>query len=439
MFPASGQWSGNGLLTMTHGPKTGGRRLPKLKITQRAVDAAKAADKPKVRFMDIELQGFGIRVLKDTTNGPGRKEYIVRYTDPNGKETEVAIGDARKIPCEQARQQAKAALGEAVKGADLLADRKVRRAADQDRREKTLQWVVNQYRKMRDEADRKRPQTVATEDQRLDSLVLPKLGTKPVRDIKAPDVTTFLEEIEAERTAIRATHARAVLGLVLSYALRKGWVDYNAAKATEVPVKIGARKRLLSDAELRAVWNCGDSTAGTALRVAQLTLTRSGETSKMEWANVDLKSGIWTIPPEHTKKGREHVVPLSAPVVTILEAVYKKRDPKLPWVFPNNDKDGPIDRHRITRHAHRTLEKMDPDAPKFGPHDLRRTATTRLGPKGFANFESVMARVLSHESNAGSESMSHYLHYDFLAEKRQFLEAWAEELQRVVETKTPAL
>ena len=36
-----------------------------------------------------------------------------------------------------------------------------------------------------------------------------------------------------------------------------------------------------------------------------------------------------------------------------------------------------------------------------------------LGAMGFSNTESVLARVLSHKSNAGSDAMGSYLHYDF--------------------------
>lgn len=416
--------------------------MPRLKLTQRAVDSATAGEKPKVRFMDTELPNFGLRVLKNTNSGPGRKEYILRFTDPTGRESEVAIGDARKITAEQARTQAKAGLGEAVKGADLLGDRKARREAEQDRREKTLNWVVTKYRDWRDDPERdrkpKRPATVATEDERLDNLVLPKLGDTPVRDLTAPQITTMLEEVERERTAIRATHARAALGLVLAYALRKGWVAFNAAKATEVPQKIGKRDRLLSDAELRAVWHYRTkrrAPGGKALRIIQLTLTRASETCLMQWDQVDFQNRLWKIPPASTKKDREHVVPLSEPAIGILTELQKDRRDGVPWVFPNNKWDGPIVRDRVTKMAHRILTEIDPKAPKFGPHDLRRTASTRLGPMGFANFESIMARVLSHESQEGSESMKHYNHYDYLAEKRQFLEAWAAELERVVNEK----
>lgn len=425
--------------------------MPRLKLTQRSVDAATAGDSAKVRIMDTELPNFGVRVLKNTNNGPGKKEYIIRYTDASGKTVEVSIGDARKIPCEEARTRAKAGLGEASKGADLLADRKVKRAAAEERRERTLAWVVGEYRKLRDAPPRpgrkpKRPRTVQTEDERLDALVIPKLGDRPVRDLRTTDVTTFLEEIESERTAIRATHARAALGLVLSYALRKGWVDFNAAKATEVPVRIGARTRLLSDEELRGVWIGGSrpSVAGRALRLAQLTLTRAGETASAQWDHIDFQKKLWTIPPDATKKGKEHLVPLCDAAIAVLEECRKTQEDKdhphykSKWVFPNKVGDGPIPAHRLTRKAHRLVASLDPEAPKFGPHDLRRTASTRLGPMGFNNFADIMSRVLSHQSREGSDSLGHYVHYDFLKEKREFLEAWAKELSRIVKRKQPA-
>lgn len=393
--------------------------MPKIKLTQRFVDSATAGDKPKVRLMDTEVPNFGVRIMK-----AGKKEFILRYQGPDGSTREIAIGDARAIPVETARKRAMAGLGEVAKGADLLADRKARTTAAQERKLRTVEWVVNQYREAR-ELKKKRPRTIDTEDERLNRLVLPKLGDRPVRDLKAGDVETMLEQVARETTRIRATHARAALGLVLSYALRKGWVDFNAAKATEVPVRITERRRLLTDDEIRSVW-ATKSVAGRALRLALLCVTRANETAIAEWSEFDLEAKVWFINPSHTKKNKQHVVPLSDMALELLAEC--KNDSR--WLFPSKTGEGPIHPHRMTRQANRLCE-----GETFGPHDLRRTAATRMGAMGFANTESILARVLSHKSNAGSAAMGSYLHYDFVKEKRAFLEAWAKEVARIVKEK----
>jgi integrase len=41
------------------------------------------------------------------------------------------------------------------------------------------------------------------------------------------------------------------------------------------------------------------------------------------WDELDLRKSVWTIPDERTKNGKEHQVPLSAPVVAVLERMSK--------------------------------------------------------------------------------------------------------------------
>ena len=48
-----------------------------------------------------------------------------------------------------------------------------------------------------------------------------------------------------------------------------------------------------------------------ALEFLILTATRSGEVRGARWSEIDLTTGIWTIPAGRMKAGREHRVPLS--------------------------------------------------------------------------------------------------------------------------------
>ena len=43
-----------------------------------------------------------------------------------------------------------------------------------------------------------------------------------------------------------------------------------------------------------------------------LTAQRRNEVATMRWQDIDLSSGVWTIPAELTKNGKPHLVPFSA-------------------------------------------------------------------------------------------------------------------------------
>jgi integrase len=61
--------------------------------------------------------------------------------------------------------------------------------------------------------------------------------------------------------------------------------------------------------------------AARALEFAILTVARTGEVHGATWREIDFKVRTWTIPGNRMKAGREHRVPLSAPVLALLEVM----------------------------------------------------------------------------------------------------------------------
>lgn len=57
-----------------------------------------------------------------------------------------------------------------------------------------------------------------------------------------------------------------------------------------------------------------------ALRFTILTAARTDETIGASWAEFDLDAGVWTVPAERMKGGRQHIVPLVPEAVAILRA-----------------------------------------------------------------------------------------------------------------------
>ncbi|MBG7550500.1 site-specific integrase, partial [Pseudomonas aeruginosa] len=70
-----------------------------------------------------------------------------------------------------------------------------------------------------------------------------------------------------------------------------------------------------------------------ALELSILTASRSGEIRGARWDEIDLKEGIWTVPAERMKAGKEHAVPLSPGAIQLLENLPRVADS--PYVFPS--------------------------------------------------------------------------------------------------------
>jgi integrase len=74
--------------------------------------------------------------------------------------------------------------------------------------------------------------------------------------------------------------------------------------------------------------------AGMALKITILTASRTKETLKATWAEIDLDARTWTRPADHMKGKKEHTVPLSQAAVDVLEEA--KAICQNDFIFPGN-------------------------------------------------------------------------------------------------------
>jgi integrase len=77
--------------------------------------------------------------------------------------------------------------------------------------------------------------------------------------------------------------------------------------------------------------------APKALRLVILAACRTSEALEAKWAEIDLAQGIWTIPGERMKNGREHRIPLSDEVLRLLQSLAGLSPD---WVFPSAKRVG---------------------------------------------------------------------------------------------------
>ena len=81
-----------------------------------------------------------------------------------------------------------------------------------------------------------------------------------------------------------------------------------------------ARDRVLSDVELREIWNAlREDQYGAIVRLLILTGQRREEIGSLQEAEVDFERDMLKLPPERTKNNRPHDVPPSGPARAILQ------------------------------------------------------------------------------------------------------------------------
>jgi integrase len=132
----------------------------------------------------------------------------------------------------------------------------------------------------------------------------------------------------------------------------------------------------------------------------------------------------WTIPGEIAKNGLPHRVPLSSLTVKLLKAA-QERHPNSPYVFPRRGGGGPATGSLVRKPVQRIRQAAQLE--DFVPHDLRRTAASKMTGMGIARL--TVAKVLNHAEQGVTKV---YDRHSYDAEKRHALNAWAARVEEIV-------
>ncbi len=317
--------------------------LARQRITKRVCDAVRTTE-GRFILWDTELRGFGIRVTK-----AGVKTFVVRYRVGGGRtgvERLFTLGRyAPHFTADDARDMARKALAEVVKGGDPQAGRASARA------EMTIAELCDLY--LKEGCATKKASTLYTDKSRIDRHIKPLVGRKRLSSLKRADAERFLADVAAgktsktEKTKARgkavvtggkgaATRTLGLLGAIMTFAVDRGFVSTNPVRGVR---RFPDRKmeRFLSPAEigllgtaLEGLEDEGAHPYGVAIiRLLALTGARKSEIAALRWSEVDLERGALRL--ADSKTG-EKTLSLSPGAAAILGAM--TRHAESPYVFP---------------------------------------------------------------------------------------------------------
>jgi integrase len=247
----------------------------------------------------------------------------------------------------------------------------------------------------------------------LDKLV-DELGKRRLDELTTREVSDFLKAY-AKHGKVAANRLLAIARQALGYGVESGYIKVNPADGLTRRVAGGeetTRARVLTDEEIRALWRV-PSPHGPLLRFLTLTAARIGEAQLAAPASV--MGDLWRIPAEHSKNGRPHDVPLSAQAKAELATLPADRR----LLFGLTTTTG------VQAWLRRWCEKKGIE-PRFTPHDLRRTAATRMSKLGI--LPHVIEKALNHTMQG---VMGIYNRADFMEERKLALALWGAEAERI--------
>jgi integrase len=269
----------------------------------------------------------------------------------------------------------------------------------------------------------------------LERYVLPVLGDRFADSVTRGEVTSLIDAIAA-RAPVQARAVHAQLSAFYTWALpRLDRLPSNPCRDAGRPVKPAARGRVLTEEELRALWQCAEETGGTwgaALRLLLLTGARRSEVFEADQAEFNLAEKIWEVPANRAKNGVPHIIPLSEPAVALLKRIPNVEGSTKLFPARGNLENGSSGISKLQRRLRTSVdEKLGrEEGERWTLHDLRRTVATGLQRLG-TRFE-VTEALLNHVSGAKSGVAGVYQRHDWKTEKRAALLAWARELDRIV-------
>jgi integrase len=390
-----------------------------MKLTAKTTAAANLpAGKTDLIHFDDAMPGFGFRMRM--SGGALRKSWVVQYRRA-GATRRVLIGSAEVLNADRARAAAKEILAKVALGEDPQADKIARRA----QYEHTLRAVAGDYLAAR--AKVVRPNTYRELVRFLTGPHFKPLHSMAIDQITRRDVSARVTKIETESGSPTAANARAVLSKMYAWALGHGLVELNPVVGSNKPENAKPRKRVLSDAELIAIWRaCGDDDTGRIVKLLILTAQRRSEIGGMRWSEFDMDAGTWTLPAARAKNHREHTLPLPPIALDIIASV-----PHMAFrdqLFGQRAASG----FTLWGEAKQELDAHLGEAVQpWTLHDLRRTAATKMADIGVQPH--IIEVVLNHVSGHRRGVAGIYNHSSYEREVKHALALWSDHVRALVE------
>jgi len=393
--------------------------MPTIRLSKRTVDGVVPGAHDQF-FWDSARKGFGLKVTPT-----GRRIYILQYR-MGGRGTptrryKIGQHGSGWTP-ELAGQEAERLLLLVSQGIDPAEEKKRKRYIDT---ELTFDAVADKFEKLAFETGRDRYRDFVKST--LRKHLRPKLGTRSLPSIKGSEIIAILDEIPGQSAALRR-NVFAVARRMMRWAKGRGMIEKNPLEGFEVPAAARSRDRVLRDSELCLIWE-GSADIGTAftglVRLLLLTGQRREEVAALEWNELDRAKAEWILPSARAKNGREHLVPLSAQVITELDRIAGgKKWPAKGFVLTT---DGGLSRVSGYSKCKAKLDEqvaklIKEDAAPVSPwrfHDLRRSVATGL--QGL-RIPGDWIEAVQNRTKGGVAGV--YQRYTFADEKREALNTW---------------
>jgi integrase len=401
------------------------------KLTDAAVRNRRPDTTKRVEIHD----GHGLYLVIQPS---GHKSWAFRYRS-RGKSRKLSLGPYGKAPAigvTKARALAAAELVKVRTGGDPARDRRretadtfgavARLFVERYARPKNRSWKETaRLLGLIPDPERAEKDDVATFIVRKNSAV-DRWGSRKVSDIRQADVIALLDDVVDGGAPVGANRVFSAVRKLFNWAQARHGLDSNPCSRVQRPSDENSRDRVLSDDELRRIWNAAGERGwpfGPLLQLLILTGQRRDEVAGMAWSELDLANKVWKIPRGRVKNDTGHDVPLSQAALDVIKSVPKVSNVDLLFTTTGTTQVSGFSKEKAA------LE----EAVGFDDwwlHDLRRSMASGMARLGVSL--PVIEKILNHSSGSFRGVVGVYQRHSFADEKRAALDLWGAHVARLV-------
>lgn len=367
-------------------------------------------------------------VLHPSASHKGRGKWVLRYVSPvTKKRRNAGLGSYPGVGVAEAARLARVMREQISHGQDPLQVRateaakpripSLREAAEALHKQLVPGWKNAKHGQ----------QWINT----LKEYAFPLIGDQPLDQVQPNHIAEVLRPFWLVKPET-AGRVKQRLRAVMAWGWAHGYCSSNPVDVVShlLPVQVG--KTVRTQHQPAMPWPLIPDFAVTHLPVPQcpevgrqvlafliLTAARSGEVRNMTWDEVDLDTGVWTVPAARMKAKQIHRVPLSEQAMAILE---HQRIQHENLVFPSLRGRAPLSDMALTALLRRVKATSDVAGRAATAHGFRSSFRDWCSEKGYPRdlAERSLAHVLSNKVEAA------YHRTDLLEQRRPLMQAWAD-------------
>jgi integrase len=401
--------------------------MPKRTLNDRIIKSLRPAAR-RYEVADAVVPGLAVRVSER-----GAKTFVLISRFPGSTNpTRRSLGEYGQLTLDGARTRARSWHDLIRRGIDPAHDEEQQRRSVQHKRQNTFGAIAEDF--IRDKLSTERKGKEVEQDIRRE--LLPAWGDRPVADITALDVRGVVRAVK-DRGFYQAHNTLTTCRRLFNWAIDQQVYGLETSPCDRLKPRtlIGAkqaRQRVLSPAELRALWKATEALGypyGPLLRLLALTGARRSEVAEATWGEVDLDHRLLTIPAARMKANAAHVVPLSDAAMELVQSLPRFKSGN--YLFSTSHGAKPPNAFSHAKiHLDREMAKvLGAPVEPYTIHDIRRSVRTQLS--AIPGISDLVRELVIGHTKPGLHRV--YDQHAYLDEKRHALDAWAARLRDIVE------